>query len=182
MRKAVVFAMMLVVSVVATCLFLTACATILNHPPAPEQQQLIVRQFQLTENEARVHFFTGAGFNEAFEVYVNDVKVGLIGNPKEYIAIDLPPGTYAFTWMPISTGSSLFKPIPLQLTIANKELIFMRANWQDASSAATQFGAIGVAVGIKFATYFTPDVRLKDRLNEYTLILLNKDSKAVLSK
>lgn len=170
------------------CFFLTACATRINHPPAPLQQQSTVEQFQLDENESRVHFFLGELFmknargikmNEAAELYINNVKIGLIGNDKEYIAIDLNPGLYNFKWMPIGTGSGYCEPEPLQLSISNNELIFLKANMRDASTTtpgAMLFGAIGALAGttVKTITYFEPDTSMKDNINEYKLILLNE--------
>lgn len=173
------------------CFFLTACATRINHPPAPLQQQSTVERFQLNENESRVHFFLGELFmknsrgikmNEVAELYVNNVKIGLIGNDKEYIAIDLNPGLYNFKWMPIGAGSGNCEPEPLQLSISNNELIFMKANMRDASTTAPGamlFGAIGALAGtnVKIITYFEPDSGLKDKIKEFKLISLNQSFK-----
>lgn len=174
-----------------TCFFLTACATRISHPPAPLQQQSTVEQFQLDENESRVHFFLGELFmknargikmNEAAEFYVNNVKIGLIGNNKEYIAVDLHPGLYNFKWMPISTGSGYCEPEQLQLSISKNELIFLKANMRDASTTnpdALLFGAIGAVVGtnVKNIVYFEPDDNLKDNIKEYKLVSLNESIK-----
>ena len=173
------------------CFFLTACATRISHPPAPLQQQSIVEQFKLNGNESRVHFFLGDLFmknasgikmNEAAELYVNNVKIGLIGNDKEYIAIDFNPGLYNFKWMPIGAGSGSCEPEPLQLSISNNELIFMKANMRDASTTAPGamlFGAIGALAGtnVKIITYFEPDSGWKDKIKEFKLILLNQSFK-----
>jgi len=177
------------------CFFLTACATRINHPTVPLQQQSTVEQFQLDKNESRVHFFLGELFmknargikmNEAAELYVNNVKIGLIGNNKEYIAIDLNPGLYNFKWMPIGAGSGNCGPEPLQLSISNNELVFLKANMRDASTTAPGamlFGATGAVVGtnVKTITYFEPDTTLKDIIKEYKLILLNESFKQTFS-
>jgi hypothetical protein len=150
-----------------------------------------VEQFQLDENESRVHFFLGELFlknasglkmNEAAELYVNNVKIGMIGNDKEYIVIDLNPGLYNFKWMPIGAGSGSCEPEPLQLSISNNELIFLKANMRDASTTAPGamlFGAIGALAGttVKLITYFEPDTILRNNIKEYKLILLNESFK-----
>ena len=173
------------------CFFLTACATIINHPPAPLQQQSTVERFQLDENESRVHFFLGELFmknsrgikmNEVAELYVNNVKIGLIGNNQEYIAIDLHPALYNFKWMPIGTGSGYCESESLQLFISNNELMFLKANMRDASTTAPGamlFGAIGALAGtnVKIITYFEPDSGLKDKIKEFKLISLNQSFK-----
>jgi hypothetical protein len=177
------------------CFFLTACATRINHPTVPLQQQSTVEQFQLDENESRIHFFLGEVFmknsrgikiNEAAELYVNNVKIGLIGNDKEYIAIDLNPGLYNFKWMPVGSGSGYCEPEPLQLSISHNELIFLKANMRDASTTAPGamlFGAIGALVGtnIKIITYFEPDSGLKGKIKEFKLISLNQSFKQAYS-
>jgi hypothetical protein len=173
------------------CFFLTACATRINHPTAPLQQQSTVEQFQLDENESRVHFFlgelllknaSGIKMNEAAELYVNNVKIGMIGNDKEYIVIDLNPGLYNFKWMPIGAGSGYCEPEPLQLSISNRELIFLKANMRDASTTAPGamlFGAIGALAGttVKTITYFEPNTSLRNNIKDYKLILLNESFK-----
>lgn len=170
---------------------LTACATRINHSPAPLQQQSAVERFQIDENESRVHFFLGELFmknsrgikiNEVAELYVNDVKIGLIGNDKEYMAIDLNPGFYSFKWMPIGTGSEKCEPEALQLSLSNNEFIFIKANMRDASTTvpgAMLFGAIGAVAGttVKLITYFEPDSGLKDKIKEYKLVSLNQSFK-----
>ncbi|MDP3029158.1 MAG: SHOCT domain-containing protein [Deltaproteobacteria bacterium] len=173
------------------CFFLTACATRINHPPAPLQQQSTVERFQLDENESRVHFFLGEFFmknargiqlNETADFYVNNVKIGMIGNNKEYIAVDLHPGLYSFKWMPTSTGSGYCEPEPLQLSIASGELIFMKANMRDVTSnLAYMFGPVGALAGVRLITYFEQDTNLKNNIHEYKLTLLNEDIKKSLS-
>ena len=168
------------------CFFLTACATRINHPTVPLQQQSTVEQFQLNENESRVHFFLGDLFlknasgikiNEAAELYVNNVKIGMIGNDKEYIVIDLNPGHYNFKWMPIGAGSGYCEPELLQLSISNSELIFLKANMRDATSpGAMLFGAIGALAGTTLKTYFEPDTSLRNNIKEYKLILLKSSA------
>lgn len=178
-----------------TCFFLTACATRISHPPAPLQQQSIVEQFQLNGNESRVHFFLGDLFmkndsgikmNEAAKIYVNNVKIGSIGNNQEYIAIDLHPALYNFKWMPIGTGSGYCESESLQLFISNNELMFLKANMRDASTTAPGamlFGAIGALAGtnVKIITYFEPDTGLKDKIKEFKLISLNQSFKQASS-
>ena len=175
-----------------SCLFLAACvATRINHPPAPLHQQSIVKQFQLGENVSRVHFFIGdlvlnadsrIKMNEAVELYVNNVKIGLLGNSKEYIAIDLYPGTYTFKWMPISSGSDSCSPDPLQLSVIKGEVVFLKANMRDATPTAAMFlGAIGALAMAKQATYFEQDNSLRSNMNELTLVALNEDFKEALS-
>ena len=166
------------------CFFLTACATRINHPPAPLQQQSTVEQFQIDEDESRVHFCLGEmvgkkarsiKLNEAAELLVNNVKIGLIGNNKEYIAIDLYPGLYNFKWMPISTGSGYCEPEPLQLSIANGELIFLKANMRDATpTAAILFGPLGAIAGAKVISYFEQDANLRNNINNYKLSTAKK--------
>lgn len=177
------------------CFFLTACATRINNPIAPLQQQSTVEQFQLDENVSRVHFFFGELFmknssgikmNEVAELYINNVKIGLIGNNQEYIAIDLNPGHYNFKWMPIGSGSGSCEPEPLQLSISNNDLIFLKANMRDASTTAPGtmlFGAIGALAGtsVKLITYLAPDTGLKDKIKEFKLISLNKTLKREFS-
>ena len=114
--------------------------------------------------------------NESVEFYVNDIKIGLIGNNKEYIAIDLPPGSYTFKWIPIS-GSESCLPEPFTLSLSDSELIFFKANMRDASStspAAYLFGPIGVVVGtdVKVISFFEQDIGMKDKITEYKLISL----------
>ena len=170
------------------CFFLTACVTRINHHPAPLQQQSTVERFQLDENESRVHFFLGEFFlygrateiNQVADVYVNNVKIGTIGNRKEYLAVDLHPGTYDFKWM--STDADRSQPEPLQLSIEKGELIFVKANMRDVSPvAAKMFGAVGALVGSKFISFFEQDTNLKNNIHEYKLILLNEDIKKSLS-
>lgn len=170
------------------CFFLTACATRINHPPAPLQQQSTVERFQLNENESRVHFFLGEFFlydraikiNQVADIYVNNVKIGTIGNSKEYLAVDLHPGTYDFKWMSIAADRS--QPEPLRLSIKNGELIFVKANMRDTSPvAAKMFGAAGALVWSKFISFFEQDTKLKNNIHEYKLILLNEDIKKSLS-
>jgi len=150
-----------------------------------------VERFQLDENESRVHFFLGELFmknsrgikmNEVAELYVNNVKIGLIGNDKEYMAIDLNPGFYSFKWMPIGTGSGNCEPEALQLSLSNNELIFIKANMRDASTTAPGamlFGAIGALAGtnVKLITYFEPDSSFKDKIKDYKLVSLNQSFK-----
>lgn len=172
------------------CFFLTACATRINHPPAPLQQQSTVKQFQLDGDESRFHFFLGNSIlygrshkmNEAANLFVNNIKIGTIGNNKEYLAVDLHPGTYTFKWMPISTGSGYCRPDPLQLSIAKGELVFMKANMRDVTSnLAYLFGPVGALAGVRLITYFEQDTNLKNNIHEYKLILLNEDIKKTLS-
>ena len=167
------------------CFLLAACGSRIEHPAAPAHQQSVVENFELDKNEARVHFFSGELFlknnsgikmNESIEFYVNDKKIGLIGNNKEYIAISLPPGSYNFKWMPI-IGSESCLPEPFTLSLSDNELIFLTANMRDASStspAAYLFGAIGAALGtnVKVISYFEQDIAIKDKINEYKLISL----------
>lgn len=98
------------------------------------------------------------------------------------------PGRYNFKWIPIGSGSGNCEPEPLQLSISNNELIFMKANMRDASTTATApgamlFGAIGGAIGalagtnVKIITYFEPDSGLKDKIKEFKLISLNQSFK-----
>jgi hypothetical protein len=166
------------------CFFLTACATRISHPPAPLQQRSTVEQFQLDENESRVHFFLGEYFpyrdtnrsakmNQAAEFYVNNVKIGLIGNNKEYTAIDLPPGIYNFKW---TNPAENHRQETLQLSIRSKELIFLKANMRNnASVYTTLLGPIGALATLDIFTYLEQDPKLKNNLIEYTLVSLNKD-------
>ena len=172
------------------CFFLTACATRINHPPAPLQQQSTVERFQLNENESRVHFFLGEFFlydraikiNQVADIYVNNVKIGTIGNSKEYLAVDLHPGTYDFKWMTTGMDADYSQPEPLRLSIEKGELIFVKANMRDVSPvAAKMFGAVGALVGSKFILLFEQDTNLKNNIHEYKLILLNEDIKKSLS-
>ena len=117
--------------------FIAACATRIDNPAAPTHQQSVVENFELDKNTSRVHFFLGKLFlknhsgikmNESAIFYVNDIKIGMIGNNKEYIAIDLEPGSYNFKWMPIGSGSESCVPEPLTLSISDNDLIFLIAN------------------------------------------------------
>lgn len=173
------------------CFFLTGCAANrINHPPAPLHQQSIVKQFQLNENESRVHFFLGDIFmfgrkikmNKIAEFYVNNVKVGTIGNDKEYLAVDLVPGTYDFKWMPTGLDSGYTQSESLQLTIEKGMLIFVKAIMRDVSPASAKiFGAIGAITGSKFIAHLQQDANLINNMNEVTLVTLNEDIKKTLS-
>lgn len=177
---------------IMTCLILIACATRINQPLAPIQQQSKVEQFQLNQNECRVHFFLGELFfksangikmNEVAELYVNNVKIGFIGNQKEYIAIDLYPGLYNFRWSPVGSGSGYCEAEQLQLSITKNELVFLKANMRDASKTnpgALLFGAVGAVVGtnVKTISYLEPDNEIKNNLKKYRLVSLNESFKA----
>jgi len=174
------------------CLFLIACATRINQASAPQQQQFKVEQFQLNPNKCRVHFFQGELFlkgakgikiNEVAELYVNNVKIGFIGNQNEYIAIDLPPGLYNFRWTPVGSGSGYCEAEQLQLSISKNEFVFLKANMRDASktaSGALLFGAVGAVVGtdVKIISYLEPDNEIKNNIKNYKLVLLNESFKA----
>lgn len=180
-----------IIVLLLTSFFLTACAgTRINHPPAPLQQQSIVEQFHLNENESRVHFFSGefinklgwgVTYNEAFEVYINDVKVGVIGNKNEYMAIDLRPGIYNFKWVYIGPPP-VTPPEVLQLSIKNKELIFLKANMYEETPTAAILLANPGKVFTKFILRFDQDLSSKNNMREYTLISLNQDIKESLLK
>lgn len=81
---------------------LTACATKINHPSAPQEQINNAKSFNVHPEKVRVHFFMGKyngdGFqlNEAMEIYVNEIKVVSLGNKNEYAFIDLSPGNYSY--------------------------------------------------------------------------------------
>jgi len=173
------------------CFFLTACClTRINHQPASLIEQKNVNQFQLDGDESRVHFFPGDMYvfdsiiklNQVAELYINNLKAGTLGNSKEYIAVDLHPGTYDFKWMPIGLDAQYTQPEPLRLTIEKEELIFLKANFRDESpAAAMMFGVIGALVGLKFQSFFEQDTSLRNNIHEYQLISLNENMKNTLS-
>lgn len=143
MKRMIVSAVTLFfVSIVTPSLFLTACAVITNQPPAPPQQQALVENFQLDDNVSRVHIFNSYG--SAIELYINDVKIGLLGNNKEYMAIDLNPGIYDFKWIGKSTGDGMLKPIPLHLSVAKSQLLFLKAKFGSGAIPSPEVGQAGV--------------------------------------
>lgn len=184
-----------IVAYILASVLLMACATRISQPPAPGQQLSKVEQFQLNENECRVHFFLGELFfksangikmNEVAELYVNNVKIGFIGNQSEYIAIDLYPGLYTLRWSPIGSGSEYCESEQLQLSISKNEYIFLKANMKDASTTnpgALLFGAIGAVAGtnVKTIAYLAPDNEIKNNIKNYKLVSLNETFKTNFS-
>ncbi len=165
--------------------FLSGCATRITHPPAPAEDLAKVTSYQLEQNEARVHFYLGClhaqgatiPMREAAELYINNVRAGVIGSEEEYIAIDLPPGTYTFEYKLVSSPS--VQPKPLQLTISEKELVFLSANFADVTpDMAYLFGPLGVLASLKQITFLQQNtLEGKQVITERRLVALNKTIK-----
>ncbi len=136
--------------IVVAIFLLIGCATRMEHPSASLADQKMIMDSVVEKGLARVHFYLGTmeiygkktPMNQAFEVFINNQSVGIVGNKDEYIVADLYPGKYSFMWRAIGRNSEI--PILLELYITEQDLIFLEANLVHGATLteATLFGPI----------------------------------------
>jgi len=168
-------------AIILLLILLPSCATIINHPPAPQEQIDKAQNFEVEKGKARVHFFLGKyngekpQLNEAMEIYVNEKKVVTLGNKDEFAAIDLLPGSYAFKCKGLSPGSGMATPVPLEMRVESGELVFLAATFFDKTpGVAYLFGAVGALAGKNFIYTFVKDDNFRQVIGKYKLISLDE--------
>jgi hypothetical protein len=100
--------------ITVTALLLIGCATRMEQPAANLMDQKLIMDSEVEKGLARVHFYLGTmevygkktPMNEAFEVFINNQSVGVVGNKHEFIVADLYPGRYSFLWKILESNVS----------------------------------------------------------------------------
>lgn len=81
--------------------------------------------------------------------FVNGIKIGA-GNYDMFVAADLEPGRYSFTWQMENTNS-YFSSVPSEVELRSGDHVYLLARFVDSSHPAAQyFGLIGGLAGTKF--------------------------------
>ncbi|MDA8258988.1 MAG: hypothetical protein M0Z99_25700 [Betaproteobacteria bacterium] len=87
------------------------------------------------------------------DLFINNMRVETVNNTKEYIVIDLQPGQYVFTWLPLAgyerskTGAN-----PLIVTVQDGQTQFLALDAIEGTNWLSAFGAIGAAAGVNRVT------------------------------
>jgi hypothetical protein len=106
------------------------------HPVASLVDQNTVKGMKLNHGTARVHFYAGWTEmygkknylkNTDYAFFIEGEKVGDIFQPDEFVAVDLYPGRYVCTWLPLSHNGQWYSE-KLTITIKEAELVFLEAN------------------------------------------------------
>jgi hypothetical protein len=141
----------------------TGCAVRMKHPEISLADRDIITSNSLPENKGRVVFYLGkmlgVKMDRAADIYINEIKVGTIGNREELVVVDLPPNNYFFKWnVPQEDiDYSHTQPAILKLYVQNGQTVYLVANFIDKTSAAAYLFGAFAGVFAKFATVFDQD-------------------------
>lgn len=154
---------------------LSGCAVKYVQLPASTLDQNAVKNYEMDSNYSRVIFYSGkmsnvqldtAELDRAIEIFIDNNKIGSVGNKEEMIAADLPPGTYSFKCnVPKNDiDNSYTRADILTLPVGEKQLIYMKANFHNETPAyGMMFGALGALATMKFSMVLEQDTQSNGR-------------------
>jgi hypothetical protein len=164
-------------------LSITGCAVRIEHPEIPLAEKEALHSSSLPANKGRVVFYLGKMFgvkmNRAADIYINEIKLGTIGNREEMVVVDLPPDNYFFKWnVPQEDMDySHTQPAILKIPVQGGQTTYLEANFIDKTSAAAYlFGAFAGAFA-KFATVFDQDTMASGQqaLDSHRVVLYERN-------
>jgi S1-C subfamily serine protease len=152
-------------------LLLFGCAAKLVQEAAPAGHQWVVQNMRIPSGMGRVICslgkFSWAQLDEPIEIYVNEIKIGLLGNKEEILAIDLYPQIYSFKWK-LASASNIFILYPMAVTIKSGEVVHLAANLRTEGIFNQQFVCSFEQIRANKGA---------ELIKSHRLILLDQDSK-----
>lgn len=140
-------------------------------PPRPELPITTAEQFYLKKQPssgARLYVTMGlyqrpsGTMNRGYgsgELMINGTKIEVVSHNPEFSVIDVSPGQYHITWIPISDlDRSKTYPEPRVLTVGDGDVYYLALDFIVGSNLGTAFGAIGAFAGANFRTEVRTDL------------------------
>lgn len=87
------------------------------------------------------------------DLFINNMRIETVNNTKEYIVIDLQPGQYIFTWLPLAGYErSKTSASPVVITVQDGQSQFLALDATEGTNLLSAFGAIGAMAGVNRVT------------------------------
>lgn len=87
------------------------------------------------------------------DLFINNMRVETVNNTKEYIVIDLQPGQYVLTWLPLAGFErSKTSANPVVVAIQDGQAQFLALDATEGMNLLSAFGPIGAAAGVNRVT------------------------------
>jgi hypothetical protein len=141
---------------------LTGCTTV---PGRPEMADNMVKDFYqrkapdsggrlyVTMGVVKTPFATNDKGYGSGEFLIDGRRVETASNNPEFIAIDVPPGQYSLSWLPLSElDRSKTTANPMVVTVQDGDVRFLALDFTSGMNWGMAFGAIGALAGANFKT------------------------------
>lgn len=181
-------------SLITIVCLLYGCAVKIQQPEISMMESDYIRNKEVPKNKGRIVFYSGkmlgAQMNRAAVVYIENTKIGTIGNKEELIVVDLFPGRYSFKWnVPMEDMDySYTQPAINEVDVNSEQTLYFTANFLDNTSreakiASYIFGPVVTLASMKFITVFEQDSKAngKNALNSHKIVLYEKNFSANFS-
>jgi hypothetical protein len=147
----------LILVVSLTLATLTGCV---QPPVRPELSGSVAKDFLQRKNpESGGRLYVTMGFYktplitvsrgwDSGDLFVNNMRIETVHNTQEFIVIDLQPGQYIFTWLPLE-GFERSKTTANQVvvTVQEGQAQFLALDATEGMNLGAAFGAIGALIG-----------------------------------
>ena len=163
------------------------CIATMKHPEISLVDRKIIQNYSVPANKGRVVFYLGVvdnflkpKVNRIADIYINEIKVGTIGNKEEMVVVDVPPNNYRFKWNFPQGAEGYDRALPeiLKLHVQAGQTTYLAANIRTkAPPGAFLLGGLGAALFMKFYPFFNQDTSANGQqaMVDHKIVLFEKN-------